>query len=791
MSTRSPLASHLGALTRVVVLSLGILGLVGAGVALAVWSKAGEVTTRSVPLQEACANALLGYEGIAAAAPLLAMAQDEQGRQAIVTRLKEHAAKVDAAIAHATSLGSVIDRSRLESMTGMTAQLDRLVQADHQRAVTQHAAVTAALAKTDLLVTATGNLATALAKVRSNARNQVGASQRRSVLVNDRIKALLGTRRILAQVDLWIERARYTTTVEEVEDLMPRLNANVEILQALGQSLGDDFADDVGQLNTLLKQADQGEGFLALRRAAVAARGDEAIARRAAQASAAVATRSTSLANRTGVVIEELDNEVNEAKTGAQSALTTLQQTTDALDGASAMATACRTLGAEAVGLPQSDTAADVAAHRKAIEGLTTDMTATVQRLIPILTTLGMAKERRALDDAGAAIAPLTALLVSPEGLTGQVEASLAGQADIRRILGELTVLIDTTVHEVGTTAGEAKSHADATMRDLRLLSGAAIAVLAFVALVALVVAWRRSRQISTAILAAEEHQAQRAAVLAHLVEEIDQQITPLNQASTGLTATSKGLNQRAHGDEDRSQSVAATSRSLAEATGAVTRSAQEIQASISSISEDAITTQRSAEDAAAAGRQAAAIMETLAKASDAIAQSTAGVTAIANQTRLLALNAAIEAASAGDAGRGFAVVANEVKQLAHQTAEENAQIAARVTAVQEAVRQATAAMTRIDEAVGRASEGQSRIAAAVEQQAATTTEMVGRLADIAHGLDETAGAMAGIAANAGETARESLDLTALAEQLTGMASQLDTLVKSQGASAAHAAVKV
>jgi methyl-accepting chemotaxis protein len=99
--------------------------------------------------------------------------------------------------------------------------------------------------------------------------------------------------------------------------------------------------------------------------------------------------------------------------------------------------------------------------------------------------------------------------------------------------------------------------------------------------------------------------------------------------------------------------------------------------------------------------------------------------------------------------------------------------------------------MTRIDEAVGRASEGQSRIAAAVEQQAATTTEMVGRLADIARGLDETAEAMAGIATNAGETARESLDLTALAEQLTGMAAQLDTLVKSQGASAAHAAVKV
>jgi methyl-accepting chemotaxis protein len=41
----------------------------------------------------------------------------------------------------------------------------------------------------------------------------------------------------------------------------------------------------------------------------------------------------------------------------------------------------------------------------------------------------------------------------------------------------------------------------------------------------------------------------------------------------------------------------------------------------------------------------------------------------IAFQTNILALNAAVEAARAGDQGRGFAVVAEEVRNLAHRSA--------------------------------------------------------------------------------------------------------------------------
>lgn len=66
------------------------------------------------------------------------------------------------------------------------------------------------------------------------------------------------------------------------------------------------------------------------------------------------------------------------------------------------------------------------------------------------------------------------------------------------------------------------------------------------------------------------------------------------------------------------------------------------------------------------------------------IGEITKLINSITSKTNLLALNATIEATRAGDAGKGFSVVANEVKVLAHQTAEATEEITQQINVIQD-----------------------------------------------------------------------------------------------------------
>lgn len=276
-----------------------------------------------------------------------------------------------------------------------------------------------------------------------------------------------------------------------------------------------------------------------------------------------------------------------------------------------------------------------------------------------------------------------------------------------------------------------------------------------------------------------ETYQAQldRSAYLETAISSFEESVGGVIQmvasASTQMDAAAQSLGATAQEAVELTTSISAATTEAAVSVQAVAAASDQLSQSIAEITSQISSSSSIAEEAVNEAGATANHFVALAESANRIGNVLQIITNIAEQTNLLALNATIEAARAGESGRGFAVVAAEVKTLAQQTASATQDIAAQITAMQDAMRNVDTALTSIGDTIVRVRDNGTAIAAAVEEQSFATAEISKNVQEAANGTEDVSRNLVGVTGATQATNAASTQLMGMARELASQSALL------------------
>jgi methyl-accepting chemotaxis protein len=235
-----------------------------------------------------------------------------------------------------------------------------------------------------------------------------------------------------------------------------------------------------------------------------------------------------------------------------------------------------------------------------------------------------------------------------------------------------------------------------------------------------------------------------------------------VDQTVARVTSVESAAETMSSNTETTAQAVQRAMMGLNSIAGAV----EEMTASIGEIANNSEKAREVTQEVVDQAKEIDSFMTDLDHAAQAIDKVTETITSISAQTNLLALNATIEAARAGAAGKGFAVVANEIKELAHQTANATEDVKERIRGIQSSSHSALSGNARIAAVIGTINELVGSIATSIGEQATVARDIASNIAAANSGVGEANESMTSNAGVAQSIAKDIVEVTAAANQI-------------------------
>ena len=253
---------------------------------------------------------------------------------------------------------------------------------------------------------------------------------------------------------------------------------------------------------------------------------------------------------------------------------------------------------------------------------------------------------------------------------------------------------------------------------------------------------------------------------------KMDSTLRHVEESAEQVTAGSENLAQSAQDLAEGATEQAGAVEQLQATMSTITEQVADTVNNLNDTSRKAESYAKSADSSKTDMRELMEAMQRISETSKKIENIISDIESIASQTNLLSLNAAIEAARAGEAGKGFAVVAEQIRMLADESAKSAVDTRTLIEGALNEIEEGNQVAQKAADSMETVVQGINDISDTSKMLSENSNQQIAALREAEKGIEQISEVVQSNSAASEECSATSEELSAQAESMNEMTAQ-------------------